>query len=572
MSKSLAALWPAVPPRDQISYISNSLNYGAGKVCAAYAGLPKVPSEIRGCWTHGWAPEFFCKIDPEFAFGDKLSKGGLHWVGTRCLESFLRDSGFHAKAIGLPIVYLPPATYERKPGSLLVMPAHSLGWTKHAWKFDDYARQIADLKSDFTDVRVCLHASCIKNGYWVKEFQQAGIPIIEGADALDANSLERMRALLSQFEYVTTNGFGSHIAYAAAFGAKLSVFGDFSSYEIEDFSDDYFYCSKPGMLRKVIGLCSEDNIRSELPEMFCHPTEAKQRTAWGLTQIGFENRISPREMRRCFGWEWHQRAYESAMKKASLHTELVMNRLLPRRMRNAMEEMRDRDFRNRNSEARRLKTYPSNAAGQATLDGSVYHFADASAFLEEYQHVFEEGAVDFPCTDESPLIVDQMPGGGLALRFWARKFPSPEIHISVVSGPARPSLDANIALADNAKVVVHDKADDLGSLPDREIDFLRFDCRSAVSEVPAEQVLRRTRRLLIECRTVLGQEQKLSRVLSLLERCGFRYHISAPRASANPLISLCSQEHADCLVKVWGYRGARFPRTWPLPGAERAAG
>ncbi len=42
--------------------------------------------------------------------------------------------------------------------------------------------------------------------------------------------LRRLRRLFGRFEFVTTNGFGSHIAYAAAAGAKVSVFGPYAEF------------------------------------------------------------------------------------------------------------------------------------------------------------------------------------------------------------------------------------------------------------------------------------------------------------------------------------------------------
>jgi len=277
--------WLELPEREWAPFTSSSLQYGAGKVAAAHSCLGKVPSEIRGVWAHGWTPDFFCDIDPLYAFGDSLEKDQIAFVGTKCLERYLVVNGYPAKAIGLPIAYLPDRKYRRKERSLLVMPTHSLDYTKHSWKFDEYAQQISEIKKDFDEVWACIHTSCIKNGYWVRQFQECGIPVIEGVHANDRNSLERIRALASQFEFITTNGFGSHIAYGSAFGAKVSIFGKFSEFRTEDYSNCPFFQTYPGMLERAQKLNSPIFLKSQLHGFFSHPREAEERVEWGLEGI-----------------------------------------------------------------------------------------------------------------------------------------------------------------------------------------------------------------------------------------------------------------------------------------------
>jgi hypothetical protein len=67
------------------------------------------------------------------------------------------------------------------------------------------------------------------------------------------------------------------------------------------------------------------------------------------------------------------------------------------------------------------------------------------------------------------------------------------------------------------------------------------------------------RRCVVVCRTDAGRSQSLSRVLALMESCGFRYHLHAPIAAPNTLVLLPIKENADCAVNVWGYQGEKFP-------------
>jgi hypothetical protein len=56
--------------------------------------------------------------------------------------------------------------------------------------------------------------------------RRALIPL-RGAIAEDANSLVRIKYILSSFEQITTNCLGSHIAYSLAVGARVSIAGKF---------------------------------------------------------------------------------------------------------------------------------------------------------------------------------------------------------------------------------------------------------------------------------------------------------------------------------------------------------
>jgi precorrin-6B methylase 2 len=541
-------------------FSSASLQYGAGLVVSRYCRLSYRPEKINGYWEHGWLSHHRL-VDPRVAFGvvDQKKQGGNCWVGTQIIANYLKKNGYSARAIGLPIAYVEPKSYERKKNSLLVMPAHSLDYTQHEWRFEEYVDAILSIRAEFALVTACIHPSCLKHGYWVKEFEKAGIPIIPGANANDLNALERVRALMSQFEFVTTNAYGSLLAYGGAFGAKVSIFGPYCSLRREDFTNAVFYQDQPGLIDKTVDLLNEKIVRSVYPDFFCHPIEAKQRVEWGLEQIGWSNRISPAEMRRCFGWEW----YHEPLRKAKTYFHIGANKLLTRKMRTALDEWGSPQLKARNSELRRIESVAKGQSGRANLEGLSLHFQDPQRFLSEYRRIFLENALDVPCIKGSPVILDWGAGIGIPMRYWAKKFPTPEIHLFEPDDQMRETLAKNAAEATNAKLQIHENAGKLAELLDRSVDFLRMDLG-----LPAMELLKgvgdrihAAERILLTCRTELGKEQQVSKVLRLLEDHGFRYHLSSRNASVNPLVELKSVHGADCVVDVWGYRGDKFPRT-----------
>lgn len=565
MKKADTISWLELPERDPCRYMGNSLLYGTGKVAGAYAGLRHIPEKIKGEWMHGWNPDFVCRIDTELPFGEPVRKGDIRYVATEYQVRFFAENNLPAKAIGMPITYLPPKTYKRRPGTLLVMPVHSETASTHQWKFRQYAEEIAALKSQFKEVVVCVHTSCITNGYWVNEFREIGVPVIEGAHGNDRNSLERIRALASQFEFMTTNGFGSHIAYFSAYGAKVSIHGSFCSYTQEDFPDHALFASKPGLLKKLAHSLSEGCVRANLGEFFLHPLKASQRVEWGLEEIGYHNRVSPAELRRCFGWKWYQEPLDRARKKATMYFQIASNRLLTRRMRDALQEWQDPALKARNTELRRLEALPGNQHGTALLDGQAFHFLRAKDFVDEYRRVFQRHACGFPCAKSAPVIVDWGAGIGIPARFWARDYPGSKIHTYAATSQEKECLQRNAALAKNAGIVVHEREEELTGLLGEEIDFLRINLgeQSIACFAALGDALKSVKRCLIVCQTPIDKSQSLSSVLSLMERCGLRYHVQASYAADNPMLSLPLRHSADCLVNVWGYQGNKFPFALP---------
>ncbi len=296
--------WLDLPEPDYSPFTSTSLQYGAGKVAAAYCGMKEIPEKIFGGWHHGWhakhrivAPKTL--LEPGLSDPRRIPT----YVAQLSHEKYLHDHGFAAKAIGLPLAYLPERSYRRQPGSLLVMPAHTLSYTKHKWRFLEYVDAIADIRHLFSDVVVCLHQACIDNGYWVSEFRDQGFPVITGADATDRNSLERTRALMSQFEFVTTNSYGSCLAYASFFGAKVSIYGPYAAYQLEDFAGDDYFSLDPEYANKMFATATEKFQRLHLDAFFTHPTEARQRLAWGREECGINNAVPPETLRELFRWQ-----------------------------------------------------------------------------------------------------------------------------------------------------------------------------------------------------------------------------------------------------------------------------
>ena len=194
-----------------------------------------------------------------------------------------------------------------------------MGHSQHQWKFDEYAQQIAKIAHKFDRVVVCVHSACARKGYWLPQFQDLGIECIGGADVFDVNGLLRIKTLFSQFEYMTTNTLGSHVAYAAASGIRVSIFGEYAQLEPADFEKSEFYKLNPHVLEPVLRLTSQSYARATYPQFFCEPSQAGSHVDWALAEIGAENRRSPGEIKKLLGWD----AFSMSQEKLKLFSRAV---------------------------------------------------------------------------------------------------------------------------------------------------------------------------------------------------------------------------------------------------------
>jgi hypothetical protein len=288
-------------PQIEYKKYAPSILYGGDSILKKYTHSLLIPRRIYGEWVHGIIYDYMHFHPYAIIGGNGLKPNNPNWVCRKIDEEYLKLQGIEAKAIGAPICYLSKllVNYERIPNSLLVMPAHSSFYID-AYNKDksnsilDYVDYIIRIAPKFSHVVVCLHAECIKSNLWVNEFQDKGIEVIQGASSDDSNALERIRALMSQFEFVTSNVLGSHVAYAAFFGAKVSIAGPYHKWHRETFLREPFYAEHEYLLDVLLN--EESLVRESLPFLFTEPEHALHLECWGKEMLGEENMLPPDEL------------------------------------------------------------------------------------------------------------------------------------------------------------------------------------------------------------------------------------------------------------------------------------
>jgi hypothetical protein len=146
-------------------------------------------------------------------------------------------------------------------------------------------------------VCLCVTVSDYLAGDWWPAFEKIGVEIIVSVERSQPLALERMMSLLSRFDYVTTNGFGSAIVYASLAGCRVSVSGPYAEIPVEMLKKTHAVVHEPGLLQAQIDICSEATFRRYYPELFCAPQSSDRRIAWAKQELGFSCRRSPEWMR-----------------------------------------------------------------------------------------------------------------------------------------------------------------------------------------------------------------------------------------------------------------------------------
>ena len=561
--------------------------YGSDIVAARYCGFRKPPSAPLGLWMHGWFPERQPLDRPERLFGVTMAhlKDERYWVATERQAQFLRSLGFsRSRAIGLPIVYVPELEVEREKGTLLVMPAHSLPASSHEWSAREYVQSISALKPRFRKICVCVNGHDWDKGNWVQDFQEAGFEVIRGAG--DDSTYERMARLFTRFEFVTANGWGSLVTYASAFGAKVSLYGPYLEVTRDSVKNVPFYIDNPELIAPGAESYGERYYRETYPEIFRHPAEAEERIEWGRAEIGWQNKVSPGELRQLFGWSTLARRTRS---RIGTNVSRAARTAVPQSVKTHVNEILVAkpwiNFRER----RRLRSMDTDAPGMTLLFGGPFGFADARAYLEAYDDCFVKQMYRFRRTSDRPFIIDGHADIGLSVLYFKCLYPQSRI----LALEARPAVfeilerncrtygleevelvqgDLLLELAADRLVQARSstgRCNDVEALLSsgaplkfggdliETIDLLKMQVDASQSGgIPeTSALLRNVESISVDYRSRVGEPQNLGALFDLLEGAGFRIAVqSVDSTRKQPLIDIPGADAIDNHLRIVGFR------------------
>lgn len=294
--------------------------YGASDAIASALGRAEPPHSIAS-WRHGVSFERSMNA-PELLLTEG-NRATRHLVANDWQAACLRRAGYlRTHAVGAPFLYARPSGAKRAPGSLLIMPAHRVANAMHAFDEDGYADRLRDIRDRFATVVACVSATCARDGSWTSALERIGIPWIVGADSSDRNALRRMRQLFDIFEFVTTNTLGSHVAYAAYSGCRVSIWGPYAQVRLEDYRSVPWYQKNWKRAAELIECFSESHVRRNHPMLFADPWAAQDLRTWSEPYVGHAFRREPADVARLLGWSRLGQAEAVAHRAARRSLEL----------------------------------------------------------------------------------------------------------------------------------------------------------------------------------------------------------------------------------------------------------
>ena len=286
--------------------------YGAYDHLLRHVGARKIPYPLRKRinWQHGWYPDYYSEgIDDPFVTTQNWAwndPNRYNLVARKTEEARMHGFGVaNTMAVGLPIVYTPERRYERRKGSLLVMPGHSLDYISLETKEQEYVAYIDGIREQFSEVTVCLHPSCKRNGYWIDSFTRHGYRIVMGVEITNPRSFPILQRYFSEHEYCTTNLTGSHTIYASLYGCKVSIIGPVPQLSLDDLKNSSHWADRPDKqsLEVSFDRMSVPVFRQHYPQFFVeHPKDAERHEDLARYECGYDNRMTPAQYAEVVGW------------------------------------------------------------------------------------------------------------------------------------------------------------------------------------------------------------------------------------------------------------------------------
>ena len=212
-----------------------------------------------------------------------------------------------------------------------------------------------------------------------------------------------------------------------------------------------------------------------------------------------------------------------------------------------------------------LKNYPRFKIGQTKLLGREFFFPDNYGYLHSLEEIFRDEVYRFNSKKPDPFIIDAGANMGLSIAYFKQLYPDAKIvafepdpniykllqqNINSLGyneidlrntaawnddttltffseGSLAGSTEINLTKAGSPLTV---KAERLKNwLLTNQVDFLKIDIEGAENTVLFDlaDALHRVEHLFLEYHSLVGKEQMLGEILTIIKKAGFRYYIKS---------------------------------------------
>jgi hypothetical protein len=263
----------------------------------------RYPARAFCDWLHGWVWwEELMKAE------DLVGPRGAHRnmsvvVGNLAELKLLTEEGYRNLTVGgLPFAYVNHQQTPRCEHSLLAFIGKSAEGERFNVLDTNYLDFLESQTGEFEHIYVSI-ATFDRSDNIIREVKRRSLTPVPGANPTDKRSLLRTRIALEHCKYVSSNTFGSHIAYALSAGCNVSIFTPLFRY-----SKDAWLLSQHGHSRDYVdrmeNVFSEPYLRKKWPSLFRDiPKNGYCDISEGLRSIGSDSRLNSIELTKVLGWD-----------------------------------------------------------------------------------------------------------------------------------------------------------------------------------------------------------------------------------------------------------------------------
>ena len=248
-------------------------------------------------------------------------------------------------------------------------------------------------------------------------------------------------------------------------------------------------------------------------------------------------------------------------------------------------------YRERYFQLKRLQKKERYQVCEVSLENQTIELVDAASFIFMYEEIFDHEIYRFNSFNSTPRIIDGGANIGLSVLYFKKLYPNSEIIAFEPDEKVFSTLTKNInysahkegitlvqkALwneettlefmsegADAGRVQHVNRSCNIMKVSTvrlrdylaQTIDFLKLDIEGAELEVirDCEDLLCNVDRMFIEYHSFLGMPQKLSELLEIISRSGFRFYLQPCVSLPQPLNEIRSYQGMDAQVNIFAYR------------------
>ncbi len=225
------------------------------------------------------------------------------------------------------------------------------------------------------------------------------------------------------------------------------------------------------------------------------------------------------------------------------------------------------------------------------FSNAIFDVPDCRSFIPQYKDIFVDEDYKFETGSDKPLIYDCGANIGVSVLYFSKLYGRATIKAFEANPHIASILETNIAwnnirnvevtnkavwiddmgveismdMADSSSIYSKGKKEKINSIRLRDliaredkIDLLKMDIEGAETEVIKDctPVLNKIQNIFIEFHSFIDQPQKLSEILSIMEKTGFRYFLKNVNDRKYPFVNKIKVNDAnmDTQINIYAYR------------------